>query len=55
MDANLSFIAVRGFDIIHDVDMDIIQDDAGLRHVRPFPKNRAEDDAGFRGGYLGRM
>jgi len=49
----LGFVAVRWLYIVHDVDVDVIEDDASFRHVRSFPQDAAKNNASFRRGYLG--
>ena len=40
--------AIRRLDVVHDIDVDVVQDDALLCQTRPFPENAAEDDTSFR-------
>lgn len=47
--AYLGLSAVRRFNVIHDVDMDVVEDNTLLRHSGPLPKDTTEDDASFRG------
>mmetsp|Transcript_21988 Transcript_21988/g.51126 ORF Transcript_21988/g.51126 Transcript_21988/m.51126 type:complete len:255 (+) Transcript_21988:250-1014(+) len=47
--------ARRGRDVVHDVDVDIVQHDAravSVERARRVVDDRAEDDAGLRGGHL---
>lgn len=44
----LSFCAVRRFDVVHDIDMNIIQDYTLFRHAGSFPENAAKDHTSFR-------
>lgn len=46
--SELRLIAVRGLDVIHDVDMDVVQDDARLDQALTFPEDIPEDDTCFR-------
>jgi hypothetical protein len=46
---DLGLVAIRWLDVVHDIDVDVIQDDACFRQVGSFPENAAKDDAGFRG------
>lgn len=43
----LCFIAVRRFDVVHDINVDIIQNNTGFGHIGSLPKNGAKDDTGF--------
>lgn len=51
---HLCLRAMGGFDIIHDVDVDVVEDHALLRHVLALPKYAAKDNAGLGGGNLDR-
>jgi hypothetical protein len=44
----LRFVTVRRLDVIHNIDMDVVQDYARLRHIGTFPQNASKDDTGFR-------
>jgi hypothetical protein len=46
---DLGLVAIGWLDVVHDIDVDVIQDDACFRQVRSFPENAAKDDAGFCG------
>lgn len=48
----LRLITIRRFDIVHDIDVDIVQNDTGFRHVRSFPQNATENNARFCGRYF---
>lgn len=43
----LGFIAIGRFDIVHNINVNIVQDNTGLRHPGSFPKYTAEDDTGL--------
>lgn len=40
----LSFCAVGGLDVVHDINVNIIQDNTLFRHPRSFPQDGTEDD-----------
>lgn len=48
----LRLVTIGWFDIIHDVDVDIIQYNTRFGHARSFPKNTPEDDTSLRRRYL---
>lgn len=52
MSTYLSLRAKRGLDVIHDVDVDVVENDTLLRHARTLPKNAAENHTSLRGGHL---
>jgi hypothetical protein len=51
----LGLITIRRLDVVHNIDVDIVQDNASLGHVGAFPENGAEDDTGFRRRHLDQM
>lgn len=48
----LSLGAVRWLDVVHDIDVNVVQDDALLSHSRPLPQNTSEDDTSLCRGNL---
>jgi len=44
----LSLVTIRRPDIIHDIDMNIVQDYTRPRHIGTLPQNAFKDDTGFR-------
>ena len=46
--------AVRRLYVVHDIDVDVIQNDTLLRHARTLPEDAPENDAGLRRGHLDR-
>ena len=48
----LSLRTVRRLNVIHDIDMDIVQDYALLCHTRTLPQDATKDDSSLCGGYL---
>ena len=41
-------------DVVHDIDVDIVQNDALLRHSRTLPQDATKDDTCFGRGHLDR-
>ena len=50
--AELRFVAVSRFDVVHDVDVDVVQDYTRLSQVRALPEDATEDNTSFCRGYL---
>lgn len=49
---HLLLCAVRGLDVVHDVNVDVVQDHTLLCETRALPENAAKDDARLRRRYL---
>ena len=43
----LGLSAVRRLDVVHDINVDVVQDDALLGHSRSFPQDASKDDTSF--------
>ena len=43
----LSFGTIRRLDVVHDINMDVVQDDTLLSHPGPLPQDASKDNTGF--------
>lgn len=44
----LCFCAIGRFDVVHDINMDVAQDDGLLRQIRALPKDASKNHTGLR-------